>query len=99
MVMGERATARQGAMNDKKAHTKGTIAGRLGPARRHAGAPNRSSPTTDQRSCARYSFGVNGFDGIFRFEFASGCVWEQTEYKYSYHSAIDAIVVDGVNGI
>src|SRR5262249_34519166 len=29
----------------------------------------------------------NGFDGSSRFEFASGRIWEQAEYKYSYHYA------------
>lgn len=43
----------------------------------------------------------NGFDGSSRFEFQSGRVWEQAEYKYSYHYAYrpHAIVVEGVDGI
>lgn len=43
----------------------------------------------------------NGFDGSSRFQFDSGRVWEQAEYKYSYHYAYrpQAIVVDGVNGV
>lgn len=42
-----------------------------------------------------------GFDGNSRFEFQNGHVWEQAEYKYSYHYSYrpHAIVVDGVNGI
>jgi hypothetical protein len=42
----------------------------------------------------------NGFHGRSRFKFASGRVWEQAEYKYSYHYAYrpHAIVVDGING-
>lgn len=42
-----------------------------------------------------------GFDGDTRFEFESGRVWEQAEYKYSYHYAYrpHAIVVDGINGV
>lgn len=43
----------------------------------------------------------NGFDGSSRFEFESGRVWEQAEYKYSYHYAYRpcAIVVDGIEGV
>jgi hypothetical protein len=43
----------------------------------------------------------NGFDGSSRFKFESGRVWQQAEYKYSYHYAFRprAIVVDGVNGV
>jgi hypothetical protein len=42
----------------------------------------------------------NGFDGSSRFEFQSGRVWQQAEYRYSYHYAYrpQALVVDGVNG-
>ena len=42
----------------------------------------------------------DGFNGSSRFEFQSGRVWEQAEYKYSYHYAYrpNALVVDGVNG-
>jgi hypothetical protein len=42
----------------------------------------------------------NGFDGESRFEFASGRVWAQAEYKYCYHYAYrpHAMVVDGVDG-
>jgi hypothetical protein len=41
-----------------------------------------------------------GFEGSSLFKFQSGRVWEQAEYKYSYHYAHrpQAIVVDGVNG-
>jgi hypothetical protein len=43
----------------------------------------------------------DGFDGSSRFEFESGRVWEQAEYKYSYHYAYrpHAIVVDGISGV
>lgn len=43
----------------------------------------------------------NGFDGSSRFEFDSGNVWEQAEYKYSYHYAYrpQAIIVDGIGGV
>jgi hypothetical protein len=43
----------------------------------------------------------DGFDGSSRFEFENGRVWEQAEYKYSYHYAYrpHAIVVDGVCGL
>ena len=43
----------------------------------------------------------NGFDGSSRFHFESGRIWEQAEYKYSYHYAYrpHAIVVDWVDGI
>jgi hypothetical protein len=43
----------------------------------------------------------NGFDGSSRFKFESGRIWEQAEYKYSYHYAYrpHAIVVDGVHGV
>jgi hypothetical protein len=43
----------------------------------------------------------NGFDGNSRFEFESGRVWAQAEYRYSYHYAFRprALVVDGVNGV
>lgn len=43
----------------------------------------------------------NGFDGDARFEFQSGQVWEQTEYKYKYHYAHrpPAMVVNGINGV
>jgi hypothetical protein len=43
----------------------------------------------------------NGFDGSARVQLDSGRVWEQAEYKYSYHYAYRprAIIVDGVNGI
>jgi len=42
-----------------------------------------------------------GFDGSSRFEFESGRVWEQAEYKYSYHYAYrpHAIVIDGISGV
>jgi hypothetical protein len=42
-----------------------------------------------------------GFDGRSRFKFDSGRVWEQAEYKYSYHYAYrpEAIIVDGVDGV
>jgi hypothetical protein len=42
-----------------------------------------------------------GFDGRSKFEFQSGRVWEQAEYKYSYHYAHrpHAIIVDGVDGV
>lgn len=106
MVTCERATALLGAMNNKKgAHERNT---RRPPGPRRAVTQGRQTVparllTKDRAReyCweGRYSFGVNDFDGSFRFEFASGCVWEQTEYKYSYHSTMDAIVVDGGNGI
>jgi hypothetical protein len=43
----------------------------------------------------------SGFDGKSRFEFQSGRVWEQAEYKYSYHYAYrpEAVVIDGVTGV
>jgi hypothetical protein len=43
----------------------------------------------------------NGFDRSSRFQFESGRVWEQAEYKYSYHYAYrpQAIIVDGVDGV
>ena len=43
----------------------------------------------------------DGFNGHSRFRFESGRVWEQAEYKYSYHYAYrpHAIVVDGVNAV
>jgi hypothetical protein len=43
----------------------------------------------------------NGFDGNSRFQFESGHVWEQAEYKYSYHYAYRprAIIVDGIDGV
>ena len=43
----------------------------------------------------------NGFDGSSRFQFQSGRVWEQAEYKYSYHYAYrpEALVIDGVDGV
>ena len=43
----------------------------------------------------------NGFDGSSRFEFQSGRIWEQAEYKYGYHYAYrpQAIVIDGVDGV
>jgi hypothetical protein len=43
----------------------------------------------------------NGFDGNSRFEFQSGRVWKQPEYKYNYHYAYrpEARVIEGVNGI
>ncbi len=43
----------------------------------------------------------NGFDGRSEFEFESGRIWKQAEYKYSYHYAYRprALVVDGVDGI
>jgi hypothetical protein len=42
----------------------------------------------------------SGFNQHMRFEFANGQVWEQAEYKYSYHYAYrpDATVLDGGNG-
>jgi hypothetical protein len=42
----------------------------------------------------------SGFDSSSRFQFDNGHVWQQIEYKYSYHYAYRprAIVVDGVNG-
>lgn len=42
-----------------------------------------------------------GFDGSSTFEFDSGRVWVQAEYKYSYHYAYRprALVVDGADGI
>jgi hypothetical protein len=43
----------------------------------------------------------NGFDGSSRFEFQNGHIWEQAEYKYSYHYAHRprARVINGVNGV
>lgn len=43
----------------------------------------------------------NGFDGNSRFQFDSGRVWEQAEYKYSYHYAYrpHATVIDGIDGV
>ena len=43
----------------------------------------------------------NGFDGSSRFQFENGRVWEQAEYKYSYHYAYrpQAIIVDGLDGL
>jgi hypothetical protein len=43
----------------------------------------------------------SGFDGSSRFEFNSGQVWEQAEYKYSYHYAYQpqAFIVDGNEGV
>lgn len=43
----------------------------------------------------------NGFDGSSRFEFQNGHVWQQAEYKYSYHYAYrpNAMVVSGVTGV
>jgi hypothetical protein len=43
----------------------------------------------------------DGFDGNSRFEFENGRVWEQAEYKYSYHYAHrpHAMVINGVNGV
>lgn len=42
----------------------------------------------------------NGFDGDAKFEFDNGQVWQQAEYKYSYHYSYrpDAMVVNGING-
>ncbi len=41
-----------------------------------------------------------GFNQGMKFEFQNGQVWEQAEYKYSYHYAYrpQARVVDGTNG-
>jgi hypothetical protein len=36
-----------------------------------------------------------GFNQGMKFEFQNGKIWEQAEYKYSYHYAL---VVDGING-
>jgi hypothetical protein len=43
----------------------------------------------------------NGFSGDSRFQFQSGRIWEQAEYKYSYHYAYrpEAIIIDGVDGV
>ena len=43
----------------------------------------------------------DGFRGKSRFEFQSGRVWEQAEYKYSYHYAYrpQGVVISGVNGV
>ena len=42
----------------------------------------------------------SGFNGGMRFEFQNGQIWEQAEYKYSYHYAYrpDGLVIDGING-
>jgi hypothetical protein len=41
-----------------------------------------------------------GFNQGMKFEFQNGQIWEQAEYKYSYHYAYrpQAVVVDGING-
>lgn len=41
-----------------------------------------------------------GFDGQSRFEFQNGQIWEQAEYKYSYHYAYmpNALIINGLNG-
>jgi hypothetical protein len=41
-----------------------------------------------------------GFSDASRFEFQGGTIWEQAEYRYSYHYAYrpSAMVVEGVNG-
>ncbi len=46
---------------------------------------------------------VSDFKGFFqdaKFEFQNGTIWEQSEYKYSYHYAYrpEATVIDGING-
>jgi hypothetical protein len=42
----------------------------------------------------------SGFNQDMKFEFQNGQVWEQAQYKYSYHYAYrpHAIVVNGLNG-
>jgi hypothetical protein len=42
----------------------------------------------------------SGFDGSSKFQFENGHIWEQAEYKYSYHYAYrpHATIVDGING-
>jgi len=42
----------------------------------------------------------SGYNQDMKFEFQNGQVWEQAEYKYSYHYAYrpHAVVVNGVNG-
>jgi hypothetical protein len=42
----------------------------------------------------------HGFDGHSIFKFDNGRIWEQSEYKYSYHYAYrpNALVVEGING-
>lgn len=41
-----------------------------------------------------------GFNNGAKFEFRNSQVWEQAEYKYSYHYAYRpaAIIIDGLNG-
>jgi hypothetical protein len=41
-----------------------------------------------------------GFNQGMKFEFQNGQIWEQAEYKYSYHYTYrpQAMVVDGLNG-
>ena len=43
----------------------------------------------------------NGFDRNSRFEFQSGRVWEQAEYKHAYHHAHrpEALVISGISGV
>jgi hypothetical protein len=43
----------------------------------------------------------SGFDGSSKFQFENGRIWQQAEYKYSYHYAYrpHGIVVDGINGL
>jgi hypothetical protein len=42
-----------------------------------------------------------GFKGSSKFQFQNGHVWQQVEYKYSYHYAYrpHGGIVDGINGL
>ena len=47
---------------------------------------------------------ISDFKGVSqnaRFEFQNGNIWEQAEYKYSYHYAHrpHAVIIDGINGV